>query len=57
MLHRLARSEYAFKAVKSSNLTSVGVRGDNSVVLIAQKRVQVRAVAAVSGCDGGILQR
>jgi 20S proteasome subunit alpha 1 len=44
----LCRAEYAFKAVKASGLTSVGVRGDNSVVLITQKRVPVSALQAIS---------
>jgi len=36
------RAEYALKAVKGSGLTSLGVRGSDAVVLVAQKRVQVR---------------
>lgn len=41
---RLFQIEYAFKAVKSANLTSVGVRGKNCVVLAGQKKVQDRLV-------------
>jgi len=39
----LLDAEYAFKAAKSTGLTSVAVRGDDSVVFVAQKRVSVRA--------------
>lgn len=39
----LLRAEYAFKAAKSTGLTSVAIRGDDSVVFVAQKRVSVRA--------------
>ena len=46
-LPRLA--EYALKAVKGSGLTSLGVRGADSVVLVAQKRVQVRTTPARAG--------
>ena len=35
---RLYQIEYALKAVKSSGLTSLAVRGSDSVVLVAQRR-------------------
>ena len=35
-------AEYAFKAVKTSAVTSIGVRGKDSVVFVTQKKVQVR---------------
>ena len=31
--------EYAFKAVKSSGITSIGVRGKDSVAVVTQKKV------------------
>jgi 20S proteasome subunit alpha 1 len=37
----LSSIEYAFKAVKESGITSVAVRGANSVVFVTQKKVQV----------------
>jgi len=38
-LHQI---EYAFKAVKTSGLTSIGVKGENTVVVITEKRVPVK---------------
>lgn len=36
---KLHQVQYAFKAVKTSNTTSVGLRGDDSVVVVTQKKV------------------
>lgn len=35
----LFQSEYAFKAVNSSGLTSISVKGKNSVVVVTQKKI------------------
>lgn len=35
------RTEYAFKAVKASGITSIGVRGKDSVCVVTQKKVPV----------------
>jgi 20S proteasome subunit alpha 1 len=34
-------AEYAFKAVKSSGVTSIGVRDKDSVCIVTQKKVPV----------------
>lgn len=34
-------AEYAFKAVKAAGITSIGVRGKDSVCFVTQKKVPV----------------
>ena len=41
-------TEYAFKAVRSSNLTSVAVRGADCVVMVSQKKVQDKLIDETS---------
>jgi len=45
---RLYQIEYAFKAVKEAGLTSLGLRGQNSVVLVGQKKVPDKLVDPTS---------
>ena len=33
--------EYAIKAIRTSNLTSVGVKGKDSVAVVTEKRIKV----------------
>ena len=35
----LSNAEYAFKAINNGAVTSIGVRGEDSVVVITQKKV------------------
>ncbi len=37
-------AEYAFKAVKSTGITSIGVRGKDSVAVVTQKKVPDKLV-------------
>ena len=41
-------AEYAFKAVKSSGITSIGVRGKDSVIVVTQKKVPDKLIDPTS---------
>ena len=45
---RLYQMEYAFKAASSSNLTSIALRGQNSAVVVTQRKVPDRLVVPKS---------
>lgn len=45
---RLYQVEYAFKAVKSSGLTSVGLKGKDVAVVVSEKRVAEKSIEASS---------
>eukprot|EP00798_Chlamydomonas_sp_ICE-L_P026076 gene26076-11779_t len=45
---RLFQVEYAFKAVRTSGVTSIAVRGKDSVVFVAQKKVQDKLIDPTS---------
>ena len=40
--HTACCAEYAFKAVKAAGITSIAVRGKDSVCVVTQKKVTVR---------------
>lgn len=40
----MLNAEYAFKAVKTANITSLGLRGKDCVVLLAEKKVTDRFI-------------
>lgn len=41
VLKSLTIKEYSFNAVKNCGVTSLGVRGENSVVVVTQKKIPV----------------
>jgi hypothetical protein len=45
------RAEYAFKAVKSVGVTSIGVRGKDCVCVVTQKKVPVSSSPPLVSID------
>ncbi len=43
---RLHQIEYAFKAIKQSNITSLAIKSDSAVVVISQKKIEDRFIDA-----------
>merc|ERR1712076_160922 len=41
---KLHQIEYAFKAIRTSNLTSVGIRGGDAVAVVTEKRIQDKLI-------------
>ncbi len=53
----LSAAEYAFKAVKAAGITSIAVRGKDSVVFVTQKKVPVSHAAEMqSACYDHCMQ-
>ena len=44
MTRKISVIEYAFKAVKAAGITSIAVRGKDSVCFVTQKKVTVRGM-------------